>query len=171
MIVFTSDCGRYLAVRSGDELRFDIHDARTGKLLCVSTFWSNRSTGTRLAFEAGSGDFGATFSCPRRPRWFYCRWVDCFKIELGKLAKLAERCGAQVVVGYKPDMNCWNHLGLRATPESMRALDAELRKRKIEFFNRIGKHGAWDIECPIKERTDLRPTKAQAELLARRAEG
>lgn len=146
-----SECGRYLARRAdASGTSYDLLDA-SGNFVCRTTWWSNLGTNTRIRFECGSGDVGATFSCPRYPRWFYRRWVTCFRIELEELARRIELAGGKVLVGYKPDMNCWHHVGFRGTPAVAKAVDEGLTSMGIEWFKRE-RPGVWPINCPHEER-------------------
>lgn len=146
-----SECGLYFAEKRGDDLRYMLFDA-AGEPLGLSTFWSNRGTETRIAFATGFGAIEARFSYPRYPRWFRRRWVSCFDVWIDELASLARSFGAEVLVGFKPDINCWSHLGVRVTPEQIRRLDEELTRRGVEWNGPPKKPGQWEIGCPSSAR-------------------
>lgn len=142
-----SECGQYFAKElPGETLYYELRDSN-GDFLGNSTWWSNLGTNSRIAFEIGVGKHRATFSYARYPSWFKRRWVECFDIELKELAEIAKQCGCEVLVGYKPDCNCWHHLGMRCVGTSIEKFDSALRQRNLLFESR-SKAGGWNIECP-----------------------
>lgn len=149
-----SDCGQFQAERIPNEFgtKYRMFDA-SGEFLFETTWWSNRTTDTRIAFETGSGDVSATFGYVRYPKWFHRRWVLCFDVYIDELKAMAESVGADVLVAFKPDWNCWSHLGFRAKPSVAKALDQKLKEKGAEFYRteRKGK-GLHSIECPMKAR-------------------
>lgn len=153
----TSECGQYvLGERLGEQsFSFRLYRA-DGSYCCCTTYWSNLMTSQRIRFEVGNSslEVKAVFSYRRYPAWFHRRWVECWDIGIRELAKLVEDCGGEILVGYKPDMNCWNHIGFRGTADCLRAVDAALKKRKLRFYTRQ-KPGTWDIECPSMHRGGL----------------
>jgi len=147
-----SECGQYaLGERLGEGALFFCLYRTDGSYCCCTTYWSNLMTNTRIRFEVGNSalDVKAVFSYRRYPAWFRRRWVEIWDINIHELAQLVEGCGGEVLVGYKPDMNCWNHIGFRGGSDCVRAVDAALKKRKIGFCTRW-KPGTLDIECPEK---------------------
>ena len=146
-----SECGRFFAERvPGDNPWYNLFD-RDGKLLGQSTWWHNESTNSRIDFKTGFGEIKARFSYPRYPTWFRRRWVF-IDIWIDELAVLARSFGCEVLVGYKPDINCYCHLGVRATAEQITKLDDELTRRGIEWNGPPCKPGQWDIDCPSSAR-------------------
>jgi hypothetical protein len=140
-----SECGRYLAERLSECWRYRLYDCE-GNALGESTFWSNCSTKTRIAFETGFGSIRAKFGYRRYPRWFRRRWVLVFDIKIDELAAIVKQHGGVVLVGFKPDWNCWSHIGFRATSEQLRAIDEELTRRGAEWNGPPRKSSQWDIE-------------------------
>lgn len=145
-----SECGRYRAERDKGDTWYKLYDAGTGELVGDCTYWSNRYTNTHFGFETGFGDTKAVFSYPRHPRWFRRRWVSCFDIWIDDLANLVNKLGGQTIVAYKPDMNCHCHIGFRADAMTLRKIDKDFRRRKLDFDTRK-KPGQWDINCPTTE--------------------
>lgn len=154
-----SECGQYVLGERLEKntLYFRLYRA-DGSYCSATSYWSNLMTTNRIRFEVGNPALGfkAIFSYPRYPRWFCRRWTSCFDIDIRELAKIVEKCGGKVLVGYKPNMNCWNHIGFRGTSDCVRAVDAALAKRKIKFSTRR-KPGMFDIECPDKMRWEATP--------------
>ena len=152
-----SECGEYVLGERLEEGSFSYRIYRAdGSYWGTTTYWSNLMTSDRIRFEVGNSalDFKAIFSYQRYPRWFHRRWVAIWHIDIEQLAKLVEDCGGKVLVGYKPGMSAWNHIGFRGSNQCARAVDAELIWQGHEFHRRNGKKsfGGWDIECPEKER-------------------
>ena len=140
-----SECGRYFAERVEGESWHRLYD-QSGKFLGTASYWSNRSTATRIAFETGFDDVRAVFSRPRYPRNFRRRWVICFDIWIDELAEIAKSCRCLVVTAWKPNINVWSHIGLMATAEQIKRFDQILEERKAEFNRPPCRGGQWDIE-------------------------
>lgn len=145
--ILVSDCGGYTAEKSGTWYVLRTTD---GQFVCRTTYWANRSTSSRIAFECGTVDVRATFSYPRYPRWFKRRWIECFDIDIAAAAELIESKGGVVLVAFKPGFCVWNHLGFWATPNVSRDIDESLSLKGLEFFGPSGKRsrGGFNIECP-----------------------
>lgn len=143
-----SECGLYIAdpVPAGD-LRYRLYD-RAGCLLGEAESWRNLNTPSRIRFELGLGPVTAVFGRPRHPRWFRRRWVVCFDIWIDELKLLIEGFGCEVLRAWKPDINCYNHVGFRASREQLRGVDAELDRRGLAWNGPPRNDGQWDIECP-----------------------
>jgi len=151
----TSECGQYLAEKIADGLgtSFLLFSAANGERLGQNSWWSNRYTNTRVAFEIGNDRVkSAIFSYVRYPRWFHRRWPECWNTNADQLKELVEGCGGKVLNVFKPGMCCWYTISFRGSDGVRRAVDAELRKRNIGFETRQAK-GGWGVECPDSERT------------------
>ena len=149
-----SDCGNYLA-RSNQksETGYTLMDA-CGGVLGDTTWWINRSTTSRIAFEVGFGEIRATFSYPRYPSWFRRRWIECFHTDCATVAGIVAASGGVVITCRKPDWNCWIHLGYRGTAKISQSVDAGLAAvPSVKMASRKQRgSGMLDIECPFSER-------------------
>ena len=157
MKILKSDCGKYLAKRKPEfGTRYDLLDAN-GNLLGETTWWATRSTKTQIAFEIGNGTFSATFSYPRYPTWFRRRWIECFHIDCNSVSVIVEKAGGKVLRCYKPDWNCWIHLGFRGTRAIAQAVDnAMVAVPKVKSFDRQQRGtGMLEISCPDIERFEI----------------
>lgn len=143
-----SECGQYFAERvSREHLWYRLYD-QEGNFLVQTGYWGNLGTKTRVRFEIATGSVKAIFSRPRYPRWFRRRWVTCWDMWVDELKTLVESFGCEVLDCWKPDINCWSHIGFRATAEQCRKVDEELTRRGVRWNGPPHKPGQWDIQCP-----------------------
>lgn len=140
-----SECGNFYAERCGDTWH-RIYDA-SGVLLGETTWWSNMSDNVRLRFKTGFDGVEAIFSYRRYPSWFFRRWVIIFKIEKEELFSLIEKAGGEVLVYFKPSMNCWHHVGFRGNAQVAGIVDVGLKARGVEV-HKTNKCRGFNIECP-----------------------
>lgn len=148
-----SECGKYRLGPPVDPKQDRIcgrpmYDAATGDLVCHTTFWRNRYTSSRVRFETGSGAVEAMFSYPMYPRWFRRRWVSCFDVWIDDLARFIEDQGGMILVAYKPDINCWCHIGFKANRETAAKIDAQMTANGWDWHGPPRKPGGWNISCP-----------------------
>ncbi len=151
-IILRSDCGKYYAVPgpSEEDHWHRIYNA-SGAFLGRATYWSNRGTNTRIAFETGFGSLSATFSYPRYPSWFRRRWIKCWDCKIEDAKHLIEEHGAEVLVCYKISLTCNHCFGFRASASQLATIDAAMSVAGWKFETRQ-RPGCWDIACPTKER-------------------
>ncbi len=156
-----SECGNYFAERSStDHCCYQLYD-RGGKLLGRTGYWGNLLTSSRWRFKVSLlwGPDGqilaqpdrhtAVFSGPRYPRWFRRRWVACWDLWIDALDALVKSQGCEVLVAFKPDINCFSHIGFRATAAQASQIDAELSRLAVEWNGPPVKRGQWNIERPF----------------------
>ena len=158
--ILLSDCRRYYAAPGpSDADRWHrLFDAASGRFLGRATYWSNRHTEARIAFEAGLGGVRATFGYPRFPRWFRRRWVeiDGREVWVEPVSALIRECGGEPLDVWKPDINAYVHAGFRAAAGQLRAIDDAMRARGWAFEARkpLADRG---VECPHESRRWPKP--------------